>query len=78
MLRFFVKSQSILLILIWDFSMCAHLRFVSNFAATNYAEVNNDAHHIIFDIGYYFLFFLFPFFRLLADIKLDIIIHCIT
>ena len=69
MLRFFVKSRSVLLILIWDYSMYAHLSFIRSFAATNYVEVNNDARHIIFDIGYCFLFFLFPFIGLLADIK---------
>ena len=70
MLRLFVKSQSVLLILLWDFSMYTHVSFIRNFAATDYVEVNNDAHHIIFDIGYCLLFFLFPFFGLLADVKL--------
>ena len=69
MLRFFVKSRSVLLILIWDYSMYAHLSFIRSLAATNYVKVNNDACHIIFDIGYCFLFFLFPFFSLLADVK---------
>ena len=49
--------------------MYVHLSFIKNFAATNYAEANNDAYYIIFDIGYCLPFFLFPFFGLLADIK---------
>ena len=70
MLRFLLKSQSALLIILWDVFMYAHLSFIRSFAATNYAEVNNDAHHIIFDIGYCVLFSLFPFFGLIADVKL--------
>ena len=49
--------------------MYAHLSFVSNFGSTNYTEVNNEPHRIIFDIGYCLPFFLFPFIGLLADIK---------
>ena len=69
MLSFFVKSRSVLLILIWDFSMYAHLSFIRNFGATKYAEDNNDAHDIIFDVGYCLPFFLCLVFGLLADIK---------
>ena len=69
MFRFLIKSRSVLLIILWDVFMCAHLNLITCFAATNYAELNNDAHHIIFDIGYCLIFFLFPFFGLLADIK---------
>ena len=49
--------------------MYAHLSFIRSLAATNYAEENSDAHHIILDIGYCLPFFLFPFFGLLADVK---------
>ena len=49
--------------------MYAHLSFIRSFAATNYVEVNNDANHIIFDIGYCLFFVLFSFFGILADIK---------
>ena len=49
--------------------MYAHLSFIRNFGATNYVEDNNEPNHIIFDIGYCLPFFLFPFFGLLADIK---------
>ena len=70
MLRFLLKSRSVLLIILCDFSMYAHLSFIRNLGATIYAEVNKDAHHIIFDIGYCLVFFLFPFFGLLADMKL--------
>ena len=49
--------------------MYVHLSFIRNFAATNYVEVNNDVHHIIFDIEYCLVFFLFPFFGLLAVVK---------
>ena len=69
MLSFFLKSRSTLLIILWDFSILAHLIFIRTFAATNYAEVNSLTHNIIFDIGYCLLFFLFPFFGLLADVK---------
>ena len=70
MLRFLIKSRSVLLIILWDVFMYAHLSLIRSFAATNYAEVNDDTHHIIFDIGYCLLFFIFPFFGILADVKL--------
>ena len=70
MSRFLVKSRSVLLILLWDFFMFAHLIFIRGFAATNYAEDNNDAHDIIFDIGHCLIFFLYPLFGLLADVKI--------
>ena len=50
--------------------MYVHLSFIRNFAANNYVEENSDTHHIIFDIGYCLLFFLFTVFGLLADVKL--------
>ena len=40
--------------------MYAHLYLIKSFAATTYVEVNDDAHHIIFDIGYCLVFFYFP------------------
>ena len=49
--------------------MYAHLTFIRSFAATIYSEVNDDAHNIVFDIGYCLIFFLFPLFGLLADVK---------
>ena len=69
MLRFCLKFPSALLIILWDFSVYAHLIFIRTFAATNYAKVNSLTHDIVFDIGYCLLFILFPFFGLLADIK---------
>ena len=69
MSKFLINSRSALLIILWDFSMLAHLSFIRGFAATLYAEDNNQARHIIFDIGYCLGFFLYPFFGLLADIK---------
>ena len=70
MSRFLISSRSALLIILWDYSMYAHLMFITGFAATIYAEVNNRAHNIIFDIGYCISFFLFPLLGLLADVKL--------
>ena len=78
MIRFLIKSRSVLLIILWDFSTFAHLRLITSFAATNYAKVDDDAHHIIFDIGYCLLFFLFPLFGLLADVKVGRYISIIT
>ena len=69
MSRLLVNSQSALLIILWDFSMYAHLSFIRSFAATTYAEDNNDVHHIAFDTGYCLSFFLYPLLGLLADIK---------
>ena len=69
MSRFLISSRSALLIIFWDFSMYAHLMFITGFAATMYAEVNNCAHQIIFDIGYCLIFFLYPLLGLLADVK---------
>ena len=80
MLRLLLKSQSVLLIILWNVSIYAHLFCIRNFAATNYAEVNDDTHYIIFDIGYCLLFFLFPLYGLIADIKIDTytsIISCV-
>ena len=45
--------------------------FITGFAATIYAEDNNHAHQIIFDIGYCLIFFLCPLLGLLADVKVD-------
>ena len=72
MSRFLINSRSALLIILWDFSMFAHLSLIRGFAATIYSENNNRARHIIFDIGYCLVFFLYPFFGLLADIKIGI------
>ena len=58
--------------------MFAHLLLIRSFAATNYAKVDDDAHHIIFDIGYCLLFFLFPLFGLLADVKVGRYISIVT
>ena len=69
MLRFWMKSRSVLLIILWDVSMYAHLTFIRSFAATIYSEVNDDPHKIAFDIGYCLIYFLFPLFGLLADVK---------
>ena len=69
MFRFLIKSRSVLLVILWDVSMLVHLNLIACFAATMYAEVNKDARRIIFDIGYCLLFFLFPIFGLLADVK---------
>ena len=69
MLRFCLKFRSALLIILWDVSVYAHLIFIRTFAATNYTIVNSVTHDIVFDIGYCLLFFLFPFFGLLADVK---------
>ena len=69
MSRFLIKSRSALLIILWDSSMFAHASFIRSFAATSYAEVNNHAHRIIFDIGFCLTFLLFPFLGLLADVK---------
>ena len=69
MSRFLIKSQSVLLIILCDVFMYAHLSLIRSFEATNYAEVNNQIRNIIFDIGYCLIFFLFPLFCLLADIK---------
>ena len=38
----------------------AHLYLIESFAANTNVEVNDDAHHIIFDIGYCLVFFYFP------------------
>ena len=70
MSRFLIKSRSALLILLWDFSMFFHLNFLRNSAATKYTKANNDGHHIIFDVGYCLIFFLFPLLGLLADVKI--------
>ena len=48
--------------------MFAHLTFSRSFATTNYAELD-DANNLVFDIGYCLIFFLFPLFGLLADVK---------
>ena len=69
MSRFLINSQSALLIILWDFSMFAHLSFIRCFAATAYAEVNSHTHQLIFDIGFCLTFLLFPLLGLLADIK---------
>ena len=69
MSRFLINSRSALLIILWNFSMSTHLSFIRSFAATSYAEVNNDAHRIIFDIGHCLTYLLFPFLGLLADVK---------
>ena len=68
MLRFLVNSRSILIVILWDVSMYVHLSFIQSFAANLY-DGNSDGHHIVFDIGFCLFFFLFPFFGLLADIK---------
>ena len=39
----------------------AHLYLIESFAANTNVEVNDDAHHIIFDIGYCLVFFYFFF-----------------
>ena len=70
MSRFLINSPSVLLILLWDFCMFAHLSFIRGSAATIYAEDNIDVHHIIFNIGYCLIFFLYPLFGLLADVKI--------
>ena len=49
--------------------MYAHLTFIRSFAATIYSEVNDNAHNIVFDIGYCLIYFLVPLFGLLADVK---------
>ena len=69
MSRFLISSRSALLIILWDYSMYAHLMFISGSAATIYAKDNNHAHNIIFDIGYCHIFFLYPLLGLLADVK---------
>ena len=58
--------------------MLAHLNLITCFTATNYAERNDDANHIIFDIGYCLIFFLFPLFGLLADVKVGRFTSIIT
>ena len=68
MLNFLVISRSVLLVIIWDVSMNVHLTFIQGFAASVY-DGNSDGHHIVFDVGYCLFFFLFPFFGLLADVK---------
>ena len=68
MLKFLVIYRSVLLLIIWDVSMNVHLSFIQRFAASVY-DGNSDGHHIVFDIGYCLFFFLFPFFGLLADVK---------
>ena len=78
MSRFLIKSQSTLLILFWDFFMFVHISFIRNYAATVYAKVNNGGHHIIFDIGYCLIFFIFPLLGLLADVKIGRYISIIT
>ena len=70
MLRFLINSPSVLLILLWDFCMFAHLSFIRGSGATMFAKVHNDVHHIIFNIGYCLIFFLYPLFGLLADVKI--------
>ena len=69
MSRFLIKSQSALLIILWDFSMYAHICLIRSFATTTYAKLNY-AHNFVLDIGYCLLFFLFPIFGLVADVKL--------
>ena len=68
MLSFLVNSRSILLVIVWDVSMNVHSRFIQSFAANLYNS-NSQAHHIVYDIGYCLFFLLFPFFGLLADVK---------
>ena len=68
MLRFLVNSRAILIVILWDVSMNVHLSFIQSFAASLY-DGNSDGHHIVFDIGYCLFFLLFPFFGLLADVK---------
>ena len=68
MFIFLVNSRSILLVIFWDVSMNVHLSLIQSFAANLY-DGNSHAHHIVFDIGYCLFFLLFPFFGLLADVK---------
>ena len=70
MLRFLIKSRSVLLIILWDYSMYAHMSLIRTYGATILSEVKDDTHSIVFDVGYCLTFFLFPLFGLLADVKL--------
>ena len=68
MLRFLVNSRSVLLVIFWDVSMYVHLTLIQSFAVNLY-DGDSHAHYIVFDIGYCLFFLLFPFFGLLADVK---------
>ena len=76
--RFLLKSRSVLLVIVWDFSMFAHISLISSYAATIYVELHDDAHNLVFDIGYCLIYFLFPLFGLLADVKVGRYISIIT
>ena len=49
--------------------MYVHMILIRSYAATLYAEINDDAHNLVFDIRYCLMFFLFPLFGLFADVK---------
>ena len=67
-----VSSQSVLLIIVWDTLMYAHLYLLRYFGATVYIDNHVDkekGHSIFFDVGFCLAFFFWPLFGLLADVK---------
>ena len=64
-----VSSQSVILIILWDALMYLHVNLLRHFAATSYYDSQVKSYNYVGDVGYCLLFFLFPVFGLLTDVK---------
>ena len=65
-----VSSQSVILIILWDALMYLHINLIRHFAATSYYNSQVKSYNYVGDVGYCLLFFLFPVFGLLTDVKI--------
>ena len=65
-----VSSQSVILIILWDALMYLHINLIRHFGATSYYNSQVKSYNYVGDVGYCLLFFLFPVFGLLTDVKI--------
>ena len=63
------RFQSVILIILWDALMYLHVSLIRHFAATSYYDSQVKTYNYVGDVGYCLIFFLFPIFGLLTDIK---------
>ena len=64
-----VRSHSVVLLILWDALMYLHVNLIRYFAATSYYQSQVKTYNYVGDVGYCLIFFLFPVFGLLTDIK---------
>ena len=67
-----VISRSVLMIIVWDTLMYAHLISIRYVGVTMFVENHIDhekGHSIFFDVQFCLSFFFYPLFGLLADVK---------